>query len=146
MVSGWLGVFLLQGSLMAVDEFYFHHKRGLEKWERVGHPLDTLTVLACYLFALLVPFSETALYTYVALAIFSCIFITKDEFVHAKHCPAGEHWLHAVLFVLHPILLGIVGWLWMQGTQRELLWIQLAVTGAFLLYQIVFWGFRETGR
>lgn len=145
-MSGWITVFLLQGSLMAVDEFYFHHKRGLKKWERIGHPLDTLTVIACYLFVLLVPYETQAMPIYVSLVIFSSLFITKDEFVHAQECSPTEHWLHAMLFVIHPIVLGVVGWLWIQGSDRPLLWIQLGITSAFLLYQTVYWSFHETSR
>ncbi len=37
----------VQGIAMAVDELHFHRRRGLGRWERLGHPLDTLTVLAC---------------------------------------------------------------------------------------------------
>ena len=44
--------FFLQGLAIFFDEFYFHHRRGLGKWEKVGHPLDTLTVLMAYLFLL----------------------------------------------------------------------------------------------
>jgi len=28
---------------MGVDEFYFHRRRGLPRWERLAHPLDTMT-------------------------------------------------------------------------------------------------------
>ena len=27
----------------------------------------------------------------------------KDEFVHSELCEPAENWLHAVLFILHPI-------------------------------------------
>ncbi len=36
--------FALQTCCMAVDEVHFHRQRGLPRWERLGHPLDTLTV------------------------------------------------------------------------------------------------------
>jgi len=35
-----------QGLAILVDEFYFHFARGLPRWEHLGHPLDTFTVLA----------------------------------------------------------------------------------------------------
>jgi hypothetical protein len=38
--------FALQMCCMAVDEVHFHRQRGLPRWERLGHPLDTLTVCA----------------------------------------------------------------------------------------------------
>ena len=81
--------FFLQILIISFDEFYFHVRRGLPKWERLGHPLDTLTVLACFCFVLFVPYSPFSLKVYIALALFSCIFVTKDEFVHKEHCPAS---------------------------------------------------------
>jgi hypothetical protein len=57
--------FVAQGLAIAVDEFYFHRKRGLPRWERVGHPVDTFSVLLCFLFVLFVPYSEGALMGYI---------------------------------------------------------------------------------
>ena len=76
--------FFLQGGAMFADEFYFHRKRGLHRWERIGHPLDTITVLLCYLYLLFSPVTQENIYIYGGLAIFSWLFVTKDEFVHAR--------------------------------------------------------------
>src|SRR3990167_10478936 len=95
--------FLLQAIVIGIDEGWFHLRRGLPRWERIGHPLDTLTVLICMGYVLFVPYSKTAIFPYLLLSIFSCLMVTKDEFVHKEHCPASEHWLHALLFILHPI-------------------------------------------
>src|SRR5690606_8631765 len=90
-----LSVMGLQGTLMLVDEFLFHRRRGLPRWERIGHPLDTLTVLIPV--ALTTVFPPTAAFTgaFLAMALFSCLFVTKDEWIHARHCAPGEQWLHA---------------------------------------------------
>lgn len=150
--------FVVQMAVINIDEFYFHVKRGLPKWERLGHPLDTLTVLACFLFILCVPYSSFFLKVYIALAIFSCVFVTKDEFVHKECCPASEQWLHALLFINHPVVLTAAGLLWpivdgatapsfLRGlvpyadTLRGVLWGQAACVTLFLLYQIVYWNF-----
>src|SRR4051812_22485242 len=93
--------FALQGLAMAVDEIWFHRRRGLPRWERVGHPLDTVTLVACVTWLVVTrPGDPTALPIYIGLGIFSLLFVTKDEPVHARLCSAGEHWLHAVLFLL----------------------------------------------
>ena len=134
-----LSVFASQAAFMLVDEFYFHRRRRLPLWERVGHPLDTLTVLLCYALTLLTSPSDAAIGGYVAAAVFSCVFVTKDEFMHAKLCTPVEHWLHAVLFVLHPVVLTFVGFLWVQGEHRVLLTVQAAVTFAFGIYQTAYW-------
>jgi hypothetical protein len=132
----------VQGLAMSIDELWFHRRRGLPRWERLGHPLDTLTVIACYSWALAMPFARPgALGGYVVLASFSCLFITKDEWVHAARCSPGEHWLHSVLFVLHPIVLGAAGLLWSMGDHRPWIAAQLGLALAFALYQLTFWRF-----
>jgi hypothetical protein len=132
----WLYLpFIFQGICMLVDEFYFHHKRGLPRWERLGHPLDTLTVLAALGYLLL---PSVNLNVYLGLSIFSCVFITKDEFVHKEQCPALEQWLHSLLFVLHPILFLSAYLLW-QENDFSFLQIQTGIIVGFLFYQILRW-------
>src|ERR1700722_5566894 len=110
----WIVIpFFVQIFVILFDEFYFHVRRALPKWECLGHPLDTLTVLACFAFILLVPYSSFSLKVYIGIAIFSCIFVTKDEFVHKHCCPASEQWLHALLFLNHPVVLTAGGLIWM---------------------------------
>src|ERR1700690_1124120 len=113
----------VQALATVADEFYFHRRRGLPRWGRIGHPLDTLTLLACYAVALAIPLTAASLRTYVALAVFSCLFVTKDEIVHAKYCEPLEHWVHALLFVLHPIVLASMGFLWLREA-RALMCLQ----------------------
>jgi len=141
---------------MVLDEGVFHLRRGLPKWERIGHPLDTLTVLACMAFVIWVPFSKGALAIYIALAVFSSLFVTKDEFVHKELCPASEQWLHAILFTLHPITLTSAGFIWpvVQGAEvtpwisnwlnnplflQQFLHVQFGAMSCFLIYQLVYW-------
>ena len=124
----------LQALAMLVDEFYFHRRRDLPRWERIGHPLDTLTIVACLVWLL----AGGGLTGYVVLAIASTLFVTKDEAVHTKHSSAGEHWLHAVLFALHPIVLAAFAYLAWRGESTALK-IQLAVTLGFFGYQVIYW-------
>jgi hypothetical protein len=148
--------FIIQTLVIMVDEFYFHVRRGLPKWERLGHPLDTLTVLACFAFILFVPYSSFALRIYIGLAIFSCVFVTKDEFVHKECCPASEQWLHALLFLNHPVVLTAAGLIWAvtPGTgvptwlgglvpyldkMHLFLMMQTAAISLFFIYQLIYW-------
>lgn len=148
--------FALQALVIAIDEAVFHYPRGLPKWERIGHPVDTFSVIVCMGFVLFVPFSKPALWVYIALASLSSLLVTKDEFVHKEHCPAAENWLHAILFTLHPITLISAGFIWpvVQGVEvapwlsywlsaKEPLEIflkgQFAIMLLFMLYQIIFW-------
>ncbi|MEO8903465.1 MAG: hypothetical protein ABI488_14715 [Polyangiaceae bacterium] len=130
----------LQMGGMFFDEFVFHRKRGLPKWERLGHPLDTLTAIACYAWLVLMPPAEPhALAVYVALCLFSCLFITKDEFVHARECEPTEMWLHALLFVLHPIVFLGFGFIWYLGLAPWVVKGELLLTFGLLLHQLVYW-------
>ncbi|MBK7889583.1 MAG: hypothetical protein IPJ84_01660 [Bdellovibrionales bacterium] len=135
-------LFALQGGAMFVDEFYFHRKRGLPLWERVGHPLDTLTVLSCFLFSLVMEPTEAHAWAYGALAFFSCIFVTKDEFVHKEHSSGAENWLHSILFILHPLVLIAAGLIWFKFDElRPVLIGQTTLADIFLTYQTVYWNF-----
>lgn len=136
-MSWYLLPFIMQGACMGIDEIY-HAKRGLPAWERVGHPLDTLTVLAVYLFAALSEFNSQNQNIYLGLAIFSCVFITKDEWVHAKLCTGPEQWLHALLFILHPLTFLAVHFLW-EGGETATLFVLCALTILFMTYQILRW-------
>jgi hypothetical protein len=149
--------FLIHSAAMIVDELWFHRRRGLPRWERWGHPADTLTVLGCYAIALLLPPTPRNLAVYLAASLFSAAFVTKDEWIHARRCSGGEMWLHAFLFTLHPVLLGLMGFLAYQGRGaaapgdgaalldggrgffRAFLQAQGFVTGGFLLWQILYW-------
>lgn len=140
---------------MMVDEFYFHQRRGLGRWERIGHPLDTLSVLFFYLFLILFSPSEGAVLVAIGIGIFSSTLITKDEFVHSKECGAGEQWLHSLLFVLHPLVLLSAlmlwplrhfavlptdwGWLATFRGLESLLPVFFVLSGLMFFHQVVFW-------
>ena len=129
-------VFGLHAGLMAFDEGYFHRKRGLGRWETVGHPLDTLTVMLPTLLTLFAP-SETLENWFLGLAGFSCLFITKDEWVHREQSPALEQWLHACLFVLHPVILFAIFQNWKQ--QWFPVWPLVVALFVFMNFQWWYW-------
>ena len=133
--------FLLQGFAMAVDEFYFHLRRGLPSWERVGHPLDTLSAFVCLLLTALTEPSTALLALYTAMAIVSCLLITKDEWVHTELCSAGENWIHSLLFVLHPICLIAAAVIWKGALAPIVLQAQTVLLVIFMVYQITYWNF-----
>ena len=93
---------------------------------------------------------------YIIFALISCLLVTKDEFVHTEHCEGAEHWLHALLFLNHPLLLASLAIIWPLLTEDDLplFWMQLMpnktlfkqfILGqtlfvtVFLFYQIIFW-------
>jgi hypothetical protein len=131
-------VFALQGTAMVVDELVFHRRREMPQWERIGHPVDTLTVLGTLLLTVFLPPAIPWSGTFLAFAIVSCLFVTKDEWVHARLCSPGEQWLHAVLFILHPLMFFAAWNLWKAG---EIGWLvgQCGLVTVFLAYQTVYW-------
>ncbi|HLE01498.1 MAG TPA: hypothetical protein VJB59_14640 [Bdellovibrionota bacterium] len=140
-MKAWIAaLFALQAAVMLFDEFYFHQRRGLPRWERIGHPIDTLSVLAVLGFAIYAKPGVEAVPTFAFLTIASSLCVTKDEWVHAKRCGAFEHWAHAILFLLHPILLLGAGWLWWNG-ERLVLLLETALISIFLVYQVTYWNF-----
>jgi hypothetical protein len=138
LVPAALAVFVLQGALMAVDEFGFHLRRAVPLWERRGHPLDTLTVLGPLLITLWIPFAAPWTLLFIALAIFSCVFVTKDEWVHARFSRPTEQWLHALLFLLHPLLFVAIFLLWQAGELRWLV-LQTTLAAVFFAWQTLYW-------
>jgi hypothetical protein len=130
---------VLQSLFILVDEFYFHIKRGLPLWERIGHPLDTLSFLFCFAFTLLTAPTPNHIQIFLGLSVFSCLFVTKDEFVHAHNCGSGEHWVHSVLFILHPASLVTAYRFWVTGEYKIVILMQTIMIGLFLLWQIFYW-------
>jgi hypothetical protein len=150
--------FIIQAFCVFFDEFFFHVKRDLPKWERIGHPLDSLSVALCFLFVLCFPYNLFNLKIYIGLALFSTLFITKDEFVHVDHCPKTEMWLHALLFINHPLMMASLGCLWalcyqtlpfswlqdllnMSFIIHNFILLQTILIGLFMFYQIIYWNF-----
>ena len=127
------------------DEFYFHKKRGLPLWERMGHPFDTLTVLFCVGLLIFFPTHLSITPIYTGLAIFSCLVVTKDEFIHQSHCDAKEQWLHAILFILHPVVLWIYYQFWLEG---KFFWLNIifSILCIHMMYQLVYWNLFQKNR
>lgn len=141
-----LSAFLLQGLILFIDEFFFHRKRGLPLWEKVGHPLDSLSVVGCYAFLYFFDYSAATLIIYLLLAVFSCVLITKDEFIHTAQATAQENWLHSLLFILHPVPLIGAGLLWAAAAEKQTFALIGAFVFSFMLYQIGYWGFYAKKR
>lgn len=144
---------------MIIDEFYFHRKRGLGPWERLGHPIDTVSVLLCFGVILFSVFSLKMTVILAVLVMLSSLLITKDEWVHQAECLPAECWLHALLFVLHPMIFISAGFIWalhsgnlsyealrLSEAESNMLWAvvqcQALLVLGFLFYQIYYWQFH----
>lgn len=148
--------FVLQVLWIAIDEFYCHHQRKLPRWERIGHPLDTITVLACLFWILYIPPTATSVRVYLALSIFSSLFVLKDDDVHYRECGVFERWLHTFVLTLHPVVLLSAGLLWpalhnqaahfydliqYHGFEHSFLAFETTMIVLFLFYQTIYWNF-----
>ena len=135
-----------------VDEFYFHFARGLPRWEHLGHPLDTFSVLAPILWQGFSLPSQRNPTVYIVAAAFSCVFVIKDEFVHTDVCAPAQH-VHAVLCIVHPLAFAglvllwplyhapagaIVGFEQFRGLESALP-IQSSILTLYMIYQAVYW-------
>ncbi len=122
-----------------IDELVFHRRRGLAAFESWGHPVDSVVFALALIVPALTPPTEGWTFLYVGLGAASCLVITKDEWVHASSCSSKEHWLHAMLFILHPVLLGATGLLWHRNEGG---WLRVGLplmATLIALYQFVFW-------
>ncbi|HET9625609.1 MAG TPA: methyltransferase domain-containing protein [Kofleriaceae bacterium] len=145
MIALCLAPLVAQAILMVIDEGWFHRARGLPRRERLGHPIDTLSLAGCLMWLIALPHGDPgertspyALPGFLVLAVISTAVVIKDEAVHARQCSVGEHRLHAALYVLHPVVLAAFAALWWLGADGLLVG-QLGVTLAFCAYQIIYW-------
>ncbi len=144
----WFLPFALQGLAMGFDELWFHRRRTVPRLELAGHVLDTAVFLACLGGAALLAPEPARLLGYGGLALVSCLLVTKDEFTHHLPCTGGEHWIHAVLFLLHPVVLAATACLWLAPRQllpglpppaaaRAFLELQAFLVLGFLGFQLI---------
>ena len=56
-----------------------------------------------------------------------------------KLCDGFELWLHAILFVVHPMVLIASGLLWFYFEVPFILNVQFSLLSVFLVYQIFYW-------
>lgn len=139
MTALFLAAATVQAILMVFDEFFFHWKRILPRWERIGHPVDSISLLLPIGIAAFGAKTSASEIAFTVLAVLSCICITKDEWVHQAHSSAGENWVHSALFILHPVILIASYMIWEQGS--FLLQMFFASIFVFMLYQTFFWNF-----
>ncbi len=128
-----------QAGVMLIDEAVHHRRRGLGVWEARGHVLDSLVFTAALAPAALLAPTRGAALLFAALAVASSLLATKDEWIHAGECVPMEHWVHSLLFVLHPCVLIAVGALWSRGEGVLLRAAMPALALGYAFYQWAYW-------
>lgn len=130
---------------MFIDEFYFHHKRGLGRWESIGHPVDTFLFLIPFIICLSWSYEEFISKVLIVTSVLSTLIITKDEWIHSEQSSGAENWLHSLLFILHPLSLGVLYYFW---TNKEIFYIQIqaGIISLFFIYQVFYWNILKKDR
>lgn len=140
--------------IVGFDECYYHNRRTLVRGEQLGHALDTMTVLLCYALVLFCHPTPQTVFAYTLLSVASCLFITKDELLYHQDCLPVENFLHALAFLIHPVVLLAVGLLWpamhrmstanplasfihYHGDERAFIVINALLLLLFTLYELV---------
>lgn len=127
----------IQGALLMYDDVVLHRRRGLPRWERIGHPIDA------FFFTLPIALgaicgSDTPSGVYWTLSLLSCLIILKDEWVHVGRIEALEATVHAALFVLHPVTL-FAAWKLAQTGQTVGLWLAWIALLGVVSFQTIYW-------
>ncbi len=128
-----------QGALMLVDELHFHRGRGLGRWESWGHVADSAVFAAVLLLPALTLPTPSRLALYAAGAAASTLLVAKDQWIHARECGGTEHWVHALLYSLHPAALLAVGTLWTREEGAALRAALPLLVLAISAYQWSYW-------
>ena len=137
-------------SLHALDERLCHGGRGLSRVERAGRVADLLLWLALHGLVIFAVFTPARGALYAGLATGALLFMTRDEW-RGRTCPPREAGLHALQYLLSPVLLLTLGAMWpvIDGVStvvgwmlplsldglRLLVWLQAGVLALALAYE-----------
>lgn len=142
-----LALFITQVAIMAFDEFHYHRRRGLEKFERWSHLADTTLFFAAVILPMLLIPSPFNIGIYIFFAVASAVITTKDEWIHIRSCSGGEQWCHSILFLLHGAILVVLGILWNMDASSLILRTLPIPVGLWGIYQFFYWNvFYENSR
>lgn len=134
-----IGLIAVQALVMIFDEFFYHRRRGLEKFERWGHVADTTLFFAAITLPILLVPHAFNIGVYIFFAASSAIITTKDEWIHARFCTGGEQWCHSILFLLHGAILVALGILWTIDPSSSVLRLLPLPVGLWGIYQFFYW-------
>lgn len=135
-----IAAFVFQAVVILIDEFHFHRRRFLPRWELVGHPIDTFCLLSFFLVLTALSSEDVRVFWLAsAIGLISCLVITKDEWVHKQYSSGNENWLHALLFIVHPVVVGLFLWLWWrrEDSLKPALAVADGAIALHLIYQLV---------
>ncbi|MCB9091414.1 MAG: hypothetical protein H6621_09740 [Halobacteriovoraceae bacterium] len=132
--------------LLNLDEYLFNKKRGHSPYETVSVISDGILFLIPLLIATFVTYSESWVWTYKILAGLSMLSVVKNEFFY-RNLEVKERFIHACLYVLHPMILFTFYESWTHNYFKEhtYFWmVQILYFGLgmkMVIYQLIYWNY-----
>jgi hypothetical protein len=141
-------------SLHALDEHFCHRERALSRTERAGRLGELLLWLTLHGLVIFAVFTPALGALYAALATSTLLFLTRHEW-RGRVCTPREAGLHALQYLLSPVLLLTLGAMWpvIDGVStivgwmlplsldglRLLVWLQASLLALALAYEWRAW-------
>ncbi len=138
---------VLHACLFGYDEYFLKRKRELSQAEINSGILDGILFLFVVSLTIFTTFSESLGYIYIGFSGLSCISIVKNEFFYPKDIERVERIVHALLYVLHPLILYCFYASWKMGffvsdmTYWMLQLCYLILGVKTVTYHIVYWNY-----
>ncbi len=131
----------------AYDEYVLNKRRDLSQGEINSALIDGIIYLSTVAFTIFTTYSDVLGSLYVFLASCSCISIIKNEYFYPNNLPKIERIIHAILYILHPLILYAFYLSWKENffqTNMTYWMLQLgymALGFKAMSYHVIYWNF-----
>lgn len=138
---------LLHGILFTFDEYIVHKKRSLSQKEVNSGLIDGVLFLSTVALTLFTKFSSLLEIIYISLGFLSCVAIIKHEMFLPPDITKRERVIHAVLYILHPLILYAFYVSWKSDFFNTNLTYWMMQLGYFALgfkaitYHVIYWNY-----
>ena len=145
-----MALMVLHVCLLNLDEHYYNKKRQHSKYEIVSVITDGFLFLLPLLLATFVTFDEKWVILYKTIAGISMVSVVKNELFY-KGLEVQERFIHACLYVLHPILLFnfYESWKLNYFQSNYYFWmfqlVYVALGVKTVSYQLIYWNYIHDG-
>ena len=96
---------LFHALLYFMDEHIFHRERGLSPSEIKSGMFDGILFVLTVGLTIFSTYSTGLAYLYITLASLSCLSIIKHEYFYPDYLSKRERITHALLYIIHPLIL-----------------------------------------
>jgi hypothetical protein len=133
--------------LFAYDEYALKRKRSLSQSEINSALIDGFLFLSIVALTIFTNFSSTLSYVYIGLAVLSCASIIKNEFFYPDTIKREERVVHALMYVLHPLILYCFYTSWSMNffitnmTYWTMQLLYLILGFKTITYHVIYWNY-----